>query len=141
MTDIVCRVSIEINAPVSKVWKALTDPEQIKKYLFGTNTITDWKVGSEIKFTGVWEGKSYEDKGTILALEPEKLLKYNYWSNWSGEDVLENRQIISYQLKGEKGKTVFTLVQENCPDEAARDHSANNWNSVLQSMKQLLEEK
>jgi len=139
MTNITCTVSIEINAPISKVWKAVIDPEQIKKYLFGTNTISDWKVGSEIKFTGVWEGKAYEDKGTILALEPEKLFKYNYWSNWTGEDVLEKRQVISYKLKSENGKTIFTLIQENCPTEEARDHSTANWNSVLASMKQMLE--
>jgi uncharacterized protein YndB with AHSA1/START domain len=141
MTDITCTVSIEIKAPISKVWKALTEPEQIKKYLFGTDTKCDWKVGSPITFSGVWEGKPYEDKGTILAFEPEKLLKYNYWSNWQGEDSLDKRQVISYKLNAENGKTVFTLVQENCPTEEAKDHSANNWKSVLNSMKEMLEAK
>lgn len=141
MTDITCTVSVEINAPISKVWKALVEPEQIKKYLFGTDTKSDWKVGSPITFSGVWEGKAYEDKGTILAIEPEKLLKYNYWSSWQGEDSLEKRQIISYKLKAENGKTVFTLIQENCATEEAKDHSASNWNSVLNSMKGMLEEK
>jgi uncharacterized protein YndB with AHSA1/START domain len=138
-TNIVCNVSVEIKAPISKVWRALTDPEQIKKYLFGTNTISDWRVGSPITFAGVWDGKPYEDKGTILAIEPEKLLKYNYWSNWAGEDTLENRQIISYQLKSENGKTIFTLIQENCPSEEAKEHSAGNWNMVLSSLKEMLE--
>jgi len=141
MTDITCTVSIEIKAPISKVWKALTEPEQIKKYLFGTDTKCDWKVGSPITFSGVWEGKPYEDKGTILAFEPEKLLKYNYWSNWQGEDSLDKRQVISYKLNAENGKTIFTLVQENCPTEQAKDHSANNWKSVLNSMKEMLEAK
>ena len=141
MTDITCTVSVEIKAPISKVWKALVEPEQIKKYLFGTDTKSDWKVGSPIIFSGVWEGKAYEDKGTILAIEPEKLLKYNYWSNWQGEDSLDKRQIISYKLKSENGKTVFTLVQENCPTEEAKDNSANNWKSVLNSMKDMLEAK
>lgn len=141
MTDITCTVSVEIKAPISKVWKALIEPEQIKKYLFGTDTKCDWKVGSPITFSGVWEGKPYEDKGTILAIEPEKLLKYNYWSNWQGEDSLDKRQVISYKLKSENGKTLFTLVQENCPTEDAKDHSANNWKSVLNSMKEMLEAK
>lgn len=139
MTDITCTVSVEIKAPISKVWKALVEPEQIKKYLFGTDTKSDWKVGSPITFSGVWEGKPYEDKGTILAIEPEKLLKYNYWSNWQGEDSLDKRQVISYKLNTENGKTKFTLVQENCPNEEAKDHSSNNWKSVLNSMKDMLE--
>ncbi len=141
MTGITSIVSVEINAPISKVWKAVTEPAQIKKYLFGTDTTSDWRVGSPITFSGVWEGKPYQDKGTILAIEPEKLLKYNYWSNWAGEDILENRQIISYRLRGENGKTVFTLTQENCPSDEARDHSTSNWNMVLSSMKEMLEGK
>jgi uncharacterized protein YndB with AHSA1/START domain len=32
---------MEINASKTKVWKALIDPEQIKKYLFDTNAICD----------------------------------------------------------------------------------------------------
>ena len=100
---------------------------------------SDFKVGSPITFSGVWDGKPYEDKGTILEIEKGKRLKYNYWSNWAGEDTLENRQIISYQLKSENGKTIFTLIQENCPSEEAKEHSAGNWNMVLSSLKEMLE--
>jgi uncharacterized protein YndB with AHSA1/START domain len=56
------RTSITIHAPVSGVWEALTEPELIKQYLFGTEAVSDWKVGSSIAYKRVWEGKSYEDK-------------------------------------------------------------------------------
>ena len=46
-----------INAPASKVWDALTKPEQIKQYMFGTEVTTDWKVGSPITYKGEWKGK------------------------------------------------------------------------------------
>ena len=83
--------SIVIDAPASKVWEALTNPQQIKKYFFGTDTISEWKKGSPIYFRGEWEGKKYEDKGTILETEPNQLFKYTYWSSMSGiEDKLEN---------------------------------------------------
>jgi len=141
-TNIVCTVSVEIKALITKVWKALIEPEQIKKYLFGTNTVCDWKVGSPIKFSGVWDGKPYEDKGTILAIEPEKLLTYTYWSNFSGKpDLPENYQVVTYKVRSEKDKTIFDLIQENCPSEEAKEHSAGNWNMVLSSLKEMLEEK
>ena len=54
-------VQFEINAPVEQVWKALTDPELIKQYFFGTQTETSWKVGTPIYFRGEWDGKPYED--------------------------------------------------------------------------------
>src|SRR5688572_1862425 len=93
------RASVTIDAPVSKVWEALTTPELIKKYFFGTNAISDWKEGSPLIFKGEWEGKSYEDKGVILKSVPNKIFKYNYWSSMSGiEDKPENYVTITYNL-------------------------------------------
>ena len=68
----VAKAEIEINASKENVWHALTDPEMIKQYLFGTTVTTDWKVGSPITYQGEWEGKKYEDKGKILEFEKEK---------------------------------------------------------------------
>ena len=139
-TELILNISVTIHAPVSKVWRALTDPEQIKKYLFGTETTTDWRVGSPITFSGLWEGKSYVDKGTILQLEKDKLLKYNYWSSFSGtEDKPENYANITYALENHNGNTLFYLTQDRIKTKEARDHSEQNWNMVLNSLKDLLE--
>ncbi len=133
-------VSIDIDAPKSKVWDALTNPEQIKKYLFGTQTSSDWKVGSPITFRGEWEGKAYEDKGTILQIEPEKILKYSYWSSMSNtKDEPDNYQIMTYVLESAGVKTRLSILQESCPSEEAREHSENNWKYVLETMKAMLE--
>ena len=134
--------SVNIHASISKVWDALTKPEIIKQYFFGTNTITDWKPGHPIKFKGEWQGKSYEDKGTILDVKKNKLIKYNYWSSMSGiEDKPENYVIISYQLSGEDGNVTLNLLQENIPDEKMKAHSEENWNKVLGGLKKVAEEK
>src|SRR4051794_3724359 len=98
-------VSATIDAPVSKVWDALTKPEIIKQYFFNTNTVTDWKVGGPIKWNGEWEGKSYEDKGTVLAFEPQKKVSYTYWSSMSGmEDKPENYVTVTYLVSEEGDK-------------------------------------
>jgi hypothetical protein len=54
------------NAKPSQVWEGITNLAIIKQHLFGTDVITDWKVGSPIIYKGAREGKNYEDKGTIL---------------------------------------------------------------------------
>lgn len=138
--NLTLEVSTLINASKSVVWKALTDPEQIKKYLFGTETISDWKIGSPITFSGVWEGKPYIDKGTILQIEKEKILKYNYWSSFSGtEDVPANYANITYSLKEKDGQTMFTILQDGIKTKEARDHSEQNWRMVMNSLKEFLE--
>ena len=141
-SDIKAQVSINIHASISNVWEALTNPEIIKKYFFGTNTITDWKVGSPIKFKGEWEGKTYEDKGTILEIQKNKLIKYDYWSSMSGiEDKPENYVIVTYQLSGGDENVNLSVLQENIPDEKMKAHSEQNWNKVLDGLKKVVEEK
>jgi uncharacterized protein YndB with AHSA1/START domain len=139
-TKLTGKVNIHINAPVSKVWNALTDPEQIKKYFFGTNTVTDWQPGHPVQFTGEWEGKTYEDKGTVLQNDGERLLSYNYWSSMSGtEDKPENYATVTYELQNTGSGTELIITQDNIADEKSKAHSEKNWNDILNGLKELVE--
>jgi uncharacterized protein YndB with AHSA1/START domain len=132
---------VVIRADPAVVWNALTDKETIKKYFFGTEAISDWKVGSSLIFQGEWEGKTYQDKGTILAVEPGKLLQYNYWSGFSGlEDVPENYSLVTYRLGSKPGATNVVLTQEGFAGEEAKVHAEGGWTMVLDNLKKLLEE-
>ena len=140
--NITGRVELEINASVEKVWEALTKPEIIKQYFFGTNTFTDWKMGSPIIFRGEWEGKTYEDKGTILEVDKYKMIKYDYWNSMSGiDDKPENYVIITYHLTQVDSKTKLVITQENIPDEKMKEHSEENWKKVMTDMKRLVEKR
>ena len=137
---LVSKSSTIINAPVNKVWEALTNPSLIKQYLFGTNTITDWKKGSPITYEGEWEGKAYKDKGKIVDIIPEKLLHTTYWSSMSGkEDRPENYNNVLYGVEEQNGGTLDTISQDNIKDEKELEHMNQNWGIVLDSMKKLLE--
>jgi uncharacterized protein YndB with AHSA1/START domain len=139
-SNITGKVSIDINASASEVWEALTTPEIIKKYFFNTNAVSDWKEGSPLIFRGEWEGKQYEDKGTILKVVPNKLFRYNYWGSMSGiEDKPENYATISYELTEKGDKTNLTITQQNIPDKKMKEHSEQNWNKVLGNLKKLIE--
>ena len=139
-SKISAKVKTNINAPLSKVWDALTKPEIIKQYFFGTDTITTWEKGSPITFKGEWEGKSYKDKGTVLDVQKNKLIKYSYWSSMSGiEDKPENYVIVTYALSGSDNNVELSIAQENIPDEKMKEHSAENWRKVLADLKKLVE--
>lgn len=129
-----------IHAPASKVWDALTKPELIKQYLFGTDVISDWKVGSPITYKGEWQGKSFEDKGKIIEFEPEKRLRSTHWSPLSGvPDSPENYHTVTYELSEKEGSTDVAITQDNNANEEERVHSEQNWKTVLDGMKKLLE--
>ena len=139
-TNITGHVSVTINAPVSKVWEALTEPAVIKKWLYGANTKTNWKPGSPITFEGVYEGKQYKDKGTIIDVRPQTYLQYTYWGSLSGmEDKPENYVTLTFELSGRNDQTTLKITQENIPDEKMRKHAEENWNRVLADLKNVLE--
>jgi len=131
-----------IYAPKEKVWEALTNPEMVKQWLFGTEmSVSEWKVGGRIRYKGIWEGKAYEDKGEILELEPGTKLISSYWSGFSGlADVPENYSKVSYILADENGKTKLTITQDGNPTEESAKHSESNWNTVLQKLKETSEQ-
>jgi uncharacterized protein YndB with AHSA1/START domain len=136
----IASATISINVPPARIWEALTQPRLIKQYLFGTQVSTDWKVGSPITYQGVWEGKAYEDKGIILQIEPEKLLVSTFWSYLSGlPDLPENYKTVRYELSAEGRATRLTVIQDNNASQEEADHSASNWQMVLDGMKKLLE--
>ncbi len=138
--NFIAKSTITINAPISKVWEALINPQLIRQYLFGTEAVSDWKVGSSIIYKGIWKGKTYEDKGTILKIEPEKLLESTYWSSMSGlADAPENYKKVTYELKSENNQTIISVTNDNNETTEARDHSAKNWDMVLSALKKLLE--
>jgi uncharacterized protein YndB with AHSA1/START domain len=139
MKGFTVKQSIKLQASPSEVWRALTDPEEIKKYFYGTNAVSDWKVGSSIVFKGEWEGQPYEDKGTILELIPGEKLVYNYWSSFSGqEDIPENYANITYQLTPQQDGTLLEITQDGIESEEKRAHSESSWRSVLESLKEIL---
>ncbi len=86
MADHVATAETEISASPAQVWSALTDPEQIKKYMFGSQVVTDWEQGSPIVWKGEYEGKKYEDKGEVVEIEPERRLKVTHFSPLSGRE-------------------------------------------------------
>jgi uncharacterized protein YndB with AHSA1/START domain len=136
----VVKVTVSIHADISSVWRALTDPVLIKQYFFGTNAVSDWKKGSKVFFRGEWEGKPYEDKGTVLASDPPTLLQYSYWSSFSGTaDVPENYAVVTYSLKHVGDQTGLTVTQDSIATQEARDHSEQNWKSVLEGLKKVVE--
>ena len=137
---LIAKASISINAPVDKIWDALTNPELIRQYMFGTNIISDWKEGSPIIWKGEWEGNKYVDKGVILKLEPERLIRYSHFSPLSGQqDLPENYHTVTIGLSVKGKQTFVSLLQDNNATEKVREHSEKNWKIILDGLKKLLE--
>jgi uncharacterized protein YndB with AHSA1/START domain len=133
--------SISINADAARIWNILTNPDKIKLYLFNSEAKTDWKAGSPITFSRVSEGKKYVDKGEILEVVPQKLLKYSYFSSQEGyEDISENYSVITYRLEKEDENNIkLTYYRENIPIEFEQENQEKFLPGILENIKKLSE--
>ena len=132
--------TIRIKAEPEKVWDALTKPELVKKWQYGSNLITDWVVGNEIKFETEWEGKIFKQWGKILEINPNKLIKYSLFAPSPGlEDKPENYFIMKYVLTDESnGFIKLEIIQEDNRAGAVGEEIQEE-NPVLKELKLLIE--
>ncbi len=139
--DLQVSESIVINADLAKVWDVLTNPEIIKEYLFGTETITDWKPGSSIVFQGEYEGHKYRDHGVIQENVFHSRISYSYWSGFSGlEDKPENYSLVAYDLNPiDFANTTLTWTQRGYPDEQRQAHSQGGMKAFMEQIKAIAE--
>ncbi len=139
--NLIAKAETDLDAPKSRVWDALVDPKAIKQYMFGTNVSSDFKKGSPITWKGEWQGKAYEDKGTIVDIEPGKRLRYTHFSPLAGlPDKPENYHNVTIELAGDADRTHVVLAQDNNADEKAKEHSEKNWKMMLDGLKKYLEQ-
>ncbi len=139
---------IHVHAPATKVWDALTNPEQTKKYMFGCETVSDWKPGSPLLWRALYEGKEVIFvKGKVVSIVPGEFLSYTTFDpNSTMADVPENYLTVTYTLAEKDGTTVLTVTQGDyalvAEGERRYKESSNNgegWNPILIEIKKLVE--
>jgi len=105
---------ITIDAPAEKVWDALVNPEQTKKYMFGCAAISDWKPGDSLIWKGNFDGQELVAvKGNVVSIIPGSHLAYTVIdpNNLSIEDKPENYLTVAYNIKEQEGKSLLTVSQ------------------------------
>jgi uncharacterized protein YndB with AHSA1/START domain len=138
--NLLAKSSIAIHATPQRIWEALTTPAQLKEWFFGTDVITDWKVGSPILYRGMWQGKPFEDKGKILKVERPSRLESTHFSPLTGQpDVPENYHTVTYTITPHGDHTDVTITNDNNADEEGVKHSEQTWQMALDALKKYLE--
>lgn len=85
--------------PRREVWRALTDPDTIQRYFFGSRVDTGSQPGSPITWAGEYNGTAYVDKGTVLEVQQDLLLRVTHFSPMTGlPDVPENYHTLTFEL-------------------------------------------
>ena len=107
-TDVTDSVVLErtYNAPVARVWKALTDAEQMRVWYFDLKEFKP-EVGFEFEFTVEHEGNRHHHLCKIMEVIPQKKLAYTW--RYADED---GSSLVTFELFGVGDKTRLKLTHE-----------------------------
>lgn len=142
--------SITIHATAAEVWDALVNPVKTKVYMFGCETVSDWKVGSDLLWRGNYEGKDMVFvKGKIVSIEPPKKLVYTVIDPFASyPDIPANHLNVTYKLEQQGQQTTLTVTQDGFEGAAEGDkryedvyNKGEGWNPILLQIKALIEGK
>lgn len=136
--------TIQIKASLSVVWNTLTNPDLMSQWMgepeMGLEILTDWKVGSAIIIRGFHHVK-FENRGTVLEFEPNRVLKYDYLSSTSQlPDKQENHTVIEFRLTPDNDQTSLKLTLSNFPTESIFKHVDFYWRTTMGIIKDSAEQ-
>jgi len=130
---------VRVSASPGQVWRALTEPEQIRAYLSGAEVDTTWEPGTPITWRGEYDGRSFEDRGEVLEVEPERRLVVTHYSPLTGQpDRPESYHHVTWSLRDDGDHTEVSVTQslvEGEQEATARE----SWTNVLRQLKEHVE--
>ena len=129
------------NTPVGRVWKALTNVEEMRQWYFNLKQFKA-EVGFEFEFVVEHEGTTYHHLCKVTEVIPQKKIAYTW--RYKGH---EGDSLVTFELFADGDETRLKLTHqglETFPKTAAfaRKNFEAGWTAIIDSeLKQFLEGK
>ena len=127
------------NAPVERVWKALTDVDQMREWYFDLKEFKP-QVGFEFGFVVEHEGNTYDHRCRIAEVIPQKKIAYTW--RYHGH---EGNSLVAFELFADGDNTRLRLTHtglDTFPKTAAfaRENFEKGWTAIIGTeLKQFVE--
>lgn len=137
------------NAPVEKVWTALTDVDQVREWYF--DQVREWyfdlkdskpEVGFEFGFVVEHEGNRYDHRYKVTEVIPQRKIAYTW--RYEGH---EGDSLVTIELFPDGDKTRLKLTHEGLETfpktpAFARENFEKGWTAIIGSeLKEFVERK
>jgi uncharacterized protein YndB with AHSA1/START domain len=125
-----------IKTTPERLWEAITDPEQRKKYSFGVETHSDWTQGSEYR-AGIPGGVDIAS-GRNVEVDPPRLLVQTFDALWSDDVKAQGTTRVTWEIEPVGSSCRLTVVHDQLP-ASANAELYGGWPMILSGLKTLLE--
>lgn len=135
--------TIEISAPLGKVWAAITEAEHIARWFGQSAVLDDVSVGAK----GVFSFEGYGDFPVVVEeLDPPRMIAYR-WSNENARPVApvdpEHSTVFRFTLEPRGSATQLTVVETGfaslADPAASMEGNRGGWDSELDELVAYLE--
>jgi len=121
---------VMLDASASRVWKALTDKDELKQWCFDMNAFKP-EVGFKFQFFGEKDGTKFLHLCKVLEAEPEKKMRWL----WTYEAV-PGDTYVTFELFPQGDKTKLLLTHEGLEklpqdENYAKANFVEGWNMIL----------
>ena len=125
-----------IKTTPERLWDAITDPEQRRKYSFGVETSSDWTPGSE--YTASVPGVVDIAAGTNVEVDPPRLLVQTFDALWSDAVKAQGTTRVAWEIAPVGTSCRLTVTHDQLPADANAE-LYGGWPMILSGLKTLLE--
>ena len=119
-----------LDAPVSRVWQALTDKDQLKEWCFEMNAFKP-EVGFKFQFYGEKDGVQFLHLCEVLEVIHERKIKWL----WTYKDI-PGDTFVTFELFPQGNQTRLTLTHEGLDklpqdENYAKSNFVEGWNEII----------
>jgi len=118
------------------IWRAITDPELTRGYYYGTDILSDWKVGSQ------WTSRAGDElylEGTILEIDPPRKLVQTFHVASAEENAVNDEfSTVTWEVTPADRGTNVRVIHDDMGEATAR-YTDGGWEHILAGLKTLLE--
>jgi uncharacterized protein YndB with AHSA1/START domain/DNA-binding transcriptional ArsR family regulator len=125
-----------IKTTPERLWDAITDPEQRKKYSFGVETRSDWTPGSD--YTSSVPGVIEIAAGRNVEVDPPRLLVQTFDALWSEQVKAQGTTRVTWEIEPVGNSCRLTVTHDQLPPSANAE-LYGGWPMILSGLKTLLE--
>ncbi|NNE97639.1 MAG: helix-turn-helix domain-containing protein, partial [Pyrinomonadaceae bacterium] len=125
---------ILIETTPAELWRAITNGDMTRQYYFGTEVVSDWKIGSELRY--IDPDKNEMLVGEVLEIEEPKRLVTTFDPRWEGAVRSDMPSKVSYEIDQRGNVCCLTLTHDELDKYSPMNEAVQSgWTEILSGLK------